>query len=162
MSVVVDELVRGYKDLLRVLRRELSAEDAADVAQSSFELALRYTQQHEVVSPAALVFRISRNLRIDASRRQKIVNFESIGELSQIEHLVVNESTPEAEHATRQRIELLKRKLDDLPAHQRETFVLCKIHGKSYEEAGRQMGIDPSLVRRYLIAAMKECRAVLD
>ena len=162
MSVVVDELIRGYKDLLRVLRRELSAEHAADVAQSSFELALRYSQQHVVAAPAALVFRISRNLRIDASRRQKLVYFESVGEFTQLEHLAVNESTPEVEHATRQRIDLLMKKLDDLPAHQRETFVLCKIHGKSYEEAARQMSIDPSLVRRYLIAAMKECRSILD
>jgi RNA polymerase sigma-70 factor (ECF subfamily) len=162
MSVVVDELVKGYKDLLRLLRRELSAEDAADVAQSSFELALRYSREHSVASPAALVFRISRHLRIDASRRKKLVKFESIGDVTQIEHLAVNESTPEVEHAARQRIELLRKKLDDLPARQRETFVLCKIHGKSYEEAARQMGIEPNMVRRDLIAAMKECRAILD
>lgn len=162
MSAVVDELLKGYKDLLRLLRRDLSAEDAADVAQSSFELALRYSREHEVPSPAALVFRISRHLRIDASRRRKLVNFENMGELTRVEHLAVNEVTPESQHATRQRIDSLKKKLDDLPARQRETFVLCKIHGKSYEEAARQMNIDPSLVRRYLIAAMKECRTILD
>ena len=69
----VDELVNGYRELLRTLSRELNVDDAKDVAQSSFERALVYAQTHEVQSPRGLLFSIARGLRVDLLRRLSLV-----------------------------------------------------------------------------------------
>lgn len=158
---MLDELVRGYCDLRRLLRRDHSADDAADIAQSSFEQALRYAQNNEVLSPASLLFSISRHLQIDAARRRKRVAECPIENDEQFEHLMVCEVTPEQQHAGKQHLELVSAALDNLAPRCREAFVLCKIHGLSYDEAAEEMGISVTVIKKYLIQALKECRSVL-
>lgn len=162
MADYIEGFLKGYQDLRRALSRELSGEDAADIAQSSFEQALRYARQRQVVSPADLLFSIARNLRIDSARRKKRVSIQSIEDVdAPDEHLNISTITPEREHAARQRLEMLSAVLDRLPPRCREAFVLCKLHDLSYEEAAREMGISPSVVRKYLVQALKECRSEL-
>jgi RNA polymerase sigma factor (sigma-70 family) len=163
MGSLLEELLSGYTNLRRCLARELSAEDAADNAQSSFEQALRYARQHNVLSPAGLVFGISRNLRIDAARRKRHTPHQSLEEVGEhVDQLAVCELTPERQHAGRQRLDLLIRAIDGLAPRCREAFVLCKLHGLSYEEAAQEMEISPTVVKKYLVKAMKDCRAALQ
>jgi RNA polymerase sigma factor (sigma-70 family) len=161
MAAVFEELMKGYTDLQRVLRRSLSAADSADIAQSSFEQAWRYAQKNVVLAPASLLFSISRHLQIDAARRRKRVCEDSVGEDFQLDQLAVCEVTPERQHAGRQTVDLLSQTLDNLAPRCREAFVLCKIHGLSYDEAAQEMGISPNVIRKYLVQALKECRKVV-
>ncbi|MGP8470944.1 RNA polymerase sigma factor [Burkholderia sp. PR2] len=162
MASFIDDLLRGYADLRRVLTRELSADDAADIAQSSFEQVLRYAGQSQVESPAGLLFAISRNLQIDFARRKKRLPHQSLDEVDGLaEQLPVSELTPERRYAGRQRMEILGKALDALPPRCREAFVLCKLHGLSYDETAQEMGISTTVVRKYLVQAMKECRTAL-
>ncbi|KND57664.1 RNA polymerase sigma-70 factor, ECF subfamily [Candidatus Burkholderia verschuerenii] len=161
MGAVMEELIRGYADLRRVLRRDHSADDAADIAQSSFEHALRYAQQNEVLSPASLLFVISRHLQIDAARRKKRAPECTIEDDAHFEYLAVCEVTPERQHSSRQRVELLSNILDNLAPGCREAFVLCKIHGMSYDEAASEMGISSTVVKKYIVQALKELRNAL-
>ena len=147
--------------LRRILTRDLGADDAADIAQSSFEQVLRYAGQAQVGSPAGLLFTISRNLQIDSARRKKRVPHQSLDDDELIEQFAVSELTPERRYAARQRMELLSKALDALPPRCREAFVLCKLHDLSYDEAAQEMGISPTVVRKYLVQAMKECRSAL-
>lgn len=158
MAAVFDELLRGYNDLRRLLRRTHSAEDAADIAQSSFEHAWRYAQSNDVLSPAGLMFRISRHLQIDTARRRKRGSEELLDEGEDIDQLSVCEVTPERQHAARERLDIINKTIDNLAPRCREAFVLCKIHGLSYDEAAREMGISPTVIRKYLVQALKECR----
>lgn len=158
MAAVFEELMKGYSDLRRVLRRNLSADDAADIAQSSFEQAWRYAQKNDVLSPASLLFSISRHLQIDAARRRKRGREDLVEEDVQLEQLAVCEVTPERQHEGRQKVDLLSKTLDGLAPRCREAFVLCKIHGLSYEEAAEEMGISSTVIRKYLVQALKECR----
>jgi RNA polymerase sigma factor (sigma-70 family) len=161
MGTLIEELMKGYADLRRVLRRSLNADDAADIAQSSFELALRYAQKNEVTAPASLVFSISRHLQIDAARRRQRIKEESLSEEQQHEQIAVCHVTPERQRAAQQHIELLSKTLDDLAPRCREAFVLCKIQGLSYEQAAVEMGISLTVVKKYLGQAMKACRSAL-
>lgn len=158
MGTLFEELMKGYTDLRRALRRNLSADDAADIAQSSFEQAWRYAQKNDVISPASLLFSISRHLQIDAARRRKRLVEDALGEGEQLDQIAISEITPERQHADRQRVELLSKTLDDLAPRCREAFVLCKIHGMSYDEAAEEMGISLTVVKKYLVHALKECR----
>lgn len=160
MGAVIEDLVRGYKDLQRALRRDLSADDAADIAQSSFEHALRYAQNNDVTAPASLLFSISRHLRIDAARRKRRAGVEFV-EADELESLAVSEVTPERRHEGRQCVEQLSQTLDNLAPRCREAFVLCKIHGLSYDAAAREMGISTTVIKKYLVHALKECRNVV-
>lgn len=162
MAGLIEELMRGYSDLRRLLTRELNAEDAADIAQSSFEQALRYARKNSVLSPAGLIFHIARNLRTDASRRRKTVQWQSMEDNEdETDQIAFSDVTPERQHAGRQRLEQLSKAIDGLAPRCREAFVLCKIHGLSYEEAAQEMGISPTVVRKYLVMAMKECRGAV-
>ncbi|CAB3966808.1 RNA polymerase sigma factor [Burkholderia contaminans] len=162
MASFIDDLLRGYADLRRVLTRELSADDAADIAQSSFEQVLRYAGQRPVESPAGLLFAISRNQQIDSARRRKRVPHQSLDDVDGlVDQLPVSELTPERRYAARQRMEILGKALDALPPRCREAFVLCKLHGLSYDETAQEMGISTTVVRKYLVQAMKECRIAL-
>ncbi|WP_321905577.1 RNA polymerase sigma factor [Paraburkholderia tropica] len=159
MGLIVEDLLRGYMDLRKSLRRELSAEDAADIAQSSAEFALRYAQSNDVFSPASLIFRIANHLQIDAARKRKRYPVDTVDmSTPALETHVVCELSPERQHAGRQQIDLLSRVLDDLPPRCREAFVLCKLHGLSYEEAAEEMGVSITVIRKHLIRALKTCR----
>ena len=162
MSSLIEELLRGYADLRRYLARELNADDAADIAQSSFEQALTYTRQHEVQSPAGLVFSISRNLQSDAARRRRSLPQLSVEDAGiEVDQIGASDVTPEREYAGRQRLERLIQAIDGLAPRCREAFVLCKFHGLSYEEAAEEMGISATVVKKYLVQALKDCRSVL-
>ncbi|KVM90062.1 RNA polymerase subunit sigma [Burkholderia stagnalis] len=162
MGSFIDDLVRGYTDLKRILTRDMGADDAADIAQSSFEQVLRYAGHSQVGSPAGLLFTISRNLQIDMARRSKRVPHQSLDDLDELaDQLAVSELTPERRYAARQRMEILGKALDTLPPRCREAFVLCKLHDLSYDEAAQEMGISPTVVHKYLVQAMKECRSAL-
>ncbi|KVL08113.1 RNA polymerase sigma factor [Burkholderia sp. MSMB1826] len=160
MSGVLDELLRGYSELRRYLSRRLSSDDAADIAQASFEVALRYVQQNDVQSPAALMFHVSNNLQIDAARRRRFFPqqlCEDVGDEG-IDRLVRSDVTPERECIARESLDQVTRALDGLPPRCREAFVLCKLHGLSYEEAAQEMDISPTVIKKYLVQAMKACR----
>lgn len=157
-----DELVSGYYELKRVLTRELDTDNAADVAQSSFERALRYAQSHEVHSPRGLLFGIARNLQIDGGRRVSRVSWRSVDDNEDdLDRIAYSELTPERSLAGRQTVNELCTIIDALPPRCREAFVLCKLHHMTYEEAASEMGISPTVIRKYLVQAMRECRAVL-
>lgn len=49
-----------------------------------------------------------------------------------------------------------------LPPQRRQIFILCKIEGKSYKEAGELLGISPSTVNNQLLQANKFLRRILD
>ncbi|PXW28690.1 RNA polymerase sigma factor [Paraburkholderia caballeronis] len=160
----VDELVNGYRELLRTLSRELNVDDAKDVAQSSFERALVYAQTHEVQSPRGLLFSIARGLRVDQLRRRSLVLWESFhasGEADEEpDEYGHYEIDPEQQAVSRQLLMKLCDVLDGLAPRCREAFVLCKLRGLSYEEAAAEMGVSAAVVHKYLMQAMRACREV--
>lgn len=51
-------------------------------------------------------------------------------------------------------INLLEKAIKELPPQKRRVFELCKLQGKTYEEAARQMNISKHTVKEYLSAAV--------
>lgn len=54
--------------------------------------------------------------------------------------------------------ELLHSAMGELSPQRKEVFTLCKLEGKSYEEAARIMGISPATVSNHLVKAMQVIR----
>jgi RNA polymerase sigma-70 factor (ECF subfamily) len=69
----LDGLVAAYRDLRRMLTRELGAEQAADLAQASVERVLAHGRVAAIRSPRAFLFQTARNLQVDHHRRTSCV-----------------------------------------------------------------------------------------
>jgi len=54
---------------------------------------------------------------------------------------------------------LINKAIGNLPPKKREVFTLCKLEGKTYEEAALAAGISPHTVKEYVSAASKFVKA---
>ncbi|QNN44595.1 RNA polymerase sigma factor [Pedobacter roseus] len=55
----------------------------------------------------------------------------------------------------KERVELLNQAIEKLPAQRKEIFKLCRIEGKSYQEAAEILSLSPSTVSNQLVSATK-------
>ncbi len=53
---------------------------------------------------------------------------------------------------------ILNNAINELPIRKKEAFLLCKLQGKTYEEAGEIMGISTHTVREYIQIASQKVR----
>lgn len=58
----------------------------------------------------------------------------------------------------KERIQLLNSAVDQLPPQRKEIFRLCKIEGKSYQEAAELLSLSPSTVSNQLVSATKSIK----
>jgi len=58
----------------------------------------------------------------------------------------------------KERMQLLNSAVDQLPPQRREIFRLCKIEGKSYQEAADLLSLSPSTVSNQLVNATKSIK----
>ena len=58
----------------------------------------------------------------------------------------------------KERMQLLNSAVDQLPPQRKEIFRLCKIEGKSYQEAAELLSISPSTVSNQLVSATKSVK----
>ena len=58
----------------------------------------------------------------------------------------------------KERLQLLSSAVDQLPPQRREIFRLCKIEGKSYQEAADLLSLSPSTVSNQLVNATKSIK----
>jgi len=58
----------------------------------------------------------------------------------------------------KERLQLLNSAVDQLPPQRREIFRLCKMEGKSYQEAAELLSISPSTVSNQLVSATKSIK----
>ncbi|WP_185730917.1 sigma factor-like helix-turn-helix DNA-binding protein [Burkholderia cepacia] len=56
----------------------------------------------------------------------------------------------------------LAQTLDGLPAVCREAYFLCRVRGFRIEQAARSLGLEPAVVRTYLVRAQRACHAALS
>ncbi|WP_196485724.1 sigma factor-like helix-turn-helix DNA-binding protein [Burkholderia cepacia] len=49
-----------------------------------------------------------------------------------------------------------------LPAVCREAYFLCRVRGSRIEQAARSLGLQPAVVRTYLVRAQRACHAALS
>ncbi|KAF1066271.1 MAG: ECF RNA polymerase sigma factor SigE [Pseudomonas citronellolis] len=165
-NFILEEMLKAYKDLRRALSRELgNSHDAADIAQSSFERALRYSQSNTVDSPRGLLFRMARNIRIDALRRNQRVRFDAMQEDEDgalTPALLQSELSPERVLLGHRSLARVSAAIEALPPRCREAFELNRSHGLSYEEVAARMGISVSQVEKYMVRSLRACRDVID
>ncbi len=156
-----DELLAAYDELRRFLAGRLrNADDAADVAQSSFERVYAHALAGPVTSPRALLFHTARNICIDHARRGAIAR----AWLEEHADLSANDAAPSVEHvvAHRQLVERVFECLQQLPARRREVFLLFRAYGYTREEIAARLEITEAAAAKHVVRATLDCARVLN
>lgn len=169
LAKMIDELLTSYRELRLYLTSRLrNPDDAADIAQSSFERVYAHampvagTPTMHIQSPRALLFRTANNICIDIARHKRVAA-EWLRERSEINSEIQAESSflsaqDQLEH--RQLIEQVALLLDQLPQRRREVFLLFKVYGYSRTEIAARLHITEAAVAKHVVRATISCSKV--
>ena len=154
--------------LEKFLTRKLnSPEDAAEVAQDAFLRLHRMEQPENLDNARAFLFQVASNLAIDQLRRRtlhfKFLNAEkslsSDGEPTDINAIG---ASPEQILSAREKLAAIYQAVDELPFKVKQAFLLHRKTGLSYNDIAQQMDVSVSSVEKYILQALKHCRARLN
>lgn len=155
-------LTENYGELVKRLTHRLGgAADASDIVQDAFLKLQRASTDQAIENPRSYLFRVADNLALDhiRSRTAQARRFSADDTI----HLAASdEPSPERIVDYRQRLTRLQQAVAELPAKQREAFLLHKIDGLSHTEVAEAMGISRSAVEKLITKALARCRARLD
>jgi RNA polymerase sigma-70 factor (ECF subfamily) len=170
-----DPLLAAYlarrAELVRFLgARTASHAEAEDLAQ---ELYLKIVARaaspaaaEPVENPAALLYRMALNLRLDRARGEaraaaRDADWRSAHAVLHGAAEVADEPPADQAVAARQRLHSLVAAVEGLPPQMRRAFTLHKLDGFSHAETARAMGISVKSVEKHVSAALKALTARL-
>lgn len=149
-------------DLRRFLTKRLKcAEAAADLTHETY---LRLHQQSRRAdyphdNARALAFHIAMNLAVDYQRKASVRSRYLADEGAECISEVPSSRQSQPEHIliARQRLDVLRRALDELSPECRTVFLMHGVEGLKYAEIAARLGISISMVGRHLAQAMLHC-----
>ena len=127
--------------------------DGDDVGQDAAVRMLQVKNAGAIDDPLRYLFRIARNLFVDAERVRARERF-AIDPAGDLETRPDPGADPERALAAKQRLELALSVIADLPPRCRLAFRLHRFEGLSYVAIAREMGISPSAVEKHIAEAM--------
>lgn len=149
---------RYYRELLRYFTRSAGDGDAAaDLVQSAY--ARIYALQRSggtVLDARALLYQTTRNLAASGARRRQAEQ-RMLDALA----LVAPASAPSAEREAmaREQLQRFMQRLQAMPRKRRDVFILVRIYGYSYREAGEHLGMTPTNIERHVMRGILDCAA---
>jgi len=139
-----------FANIFKLVKKQ---EDAEDILQEVFTtLWLKRTQIHADKQLGAWLVVVSYNLSINFLNKQikavlqtKQTGFEEIADYPVADEPQLFE----------QQLQIINEAIEQLPLRKKQAFTLCKLQGKSYEEAAGILGISSYTVKEHLSAAIK-------
>ncbi|MHA3684479.1 RNA polymerase sigma factor [Leucobacter sp. HY1908] len=147
-------LVFRYAPMMRAYARRIlsGTADVDDVVQEAFIIAWEQLPQLEDPNRVkSWLMRITSRKAIDRLRATR-----SHSDITEIEVPAPEHSAPVSTVETRAEVAALGEALQQLPAAQRECWVLREIGEHSYDEIAEELGISASTVRGLLARARKD------
>jgi len=156
-----ERLYQYYAPRLKsyMVRQGADSASADDLAQEAMVQVWRKAEQYDPAraAPAAWIYRVARNLRIDKLRRQKLHEVELT-----IEAEKVDESSSGHEAATEQiDAQRLRNVVETLPEEQMEVVQLAFFEGLSHSEVGQRLSIPLGTVKSRLRLAFGKLRTAV-
>jgi len=139
--------------------------DVEDVVQETFiRLLKRERVQPEALqsmaSPEAYMYRTASNLVIDRLRQRKARVDE--GDREELDDAMASTPLgPLRVIESRQRLQQLKRAIDDLPPKCRQVFVLHKYQQMPYRDVAEHLNISVSMVEKHMMKALIRLDSIL-
>lgn len=146
-----------YWKLLKMFKQEAEADELLQ------ELFVKVWERREQVDPAqpfpAYLYRIAQRMAVDHYRKVARIGkaYEALRK-GNTELVATTEEDLESKETRR----LIDEAVAFLPKQRRQAFVLCKLEGKSHQEAAEIMHISPNTVHNHLVKAMRSIKAHLD
>jgi RNA polymerase sigma factor (sigma-70 family) len=150
-----------HDDLLRFFTRKLGCRDlAADCAQETYVHLARMGSAVPVQNPRAFLFRVATNLAIDHLRKSR-TRETILGIEPPCEDAPCTAPSVEDVIEARQRVVRLESAIKELSVKCRTALLLNRLEGKTHAEIARTLGVSESMVAKYIVQALKHCRARL-
>jgi RNA polymerase sigma-70 factor (ECF subfamily) len=164
----IAELTKKYGATLeRFLTRKLdNPADAAEVAQETFIRIYRLEHPEELDNARAYLFQVASNLAVDQLRRRSLhyrflrAESTSAGD-GEVMEGGLDSASPEHILSSREKLQRIYQAVDELPEKCRQAFLLHRASGLSYSEIALELGVSVSSVEKYILQALKHCRAAL-
>ena len=163
-----DQLVRSFEKKVynTALRYCKNPDDAFDISQDVFLRVYRYISDFKGDSSLSTwIYRITVNLCTDYVRKDKTnktVPLYSSNDEEEYELQLPDDSpSPEELYETKEKIDLLRKAIDNLPDDHREIIVLRDINGLQYEEIARVLEINVGTVKSRISRARDKLKSIL-
>lgn len=145
-----------YRKLLKMVRVDVIAEELVqDVFVRIWDKRLQIDPDRSFRS---YLFTIAQNLVYDLYR--KVAREERLQELikeaSSEMYMHVEEGV-----FLKETSEILNKAINNLPSQQKLVFTLCKLEGKSYEDASATLGISTSTINSHIVKATKSIKGYM-
>lgn len=134
----------------RVARITPPGTDVEDIVAEALARAYSAKDWQGIANGRAYLFRIARNLLIDAARRDAVISF---GYVADIESLQADCRTEDG-LAARADLRRLEAVVEALPAHCRTAFVLRRVEEWTMPAIAERMGLSVSTVEKHLAKAV--------
>lgn len=153
---------RCWKDLCRYIRSNFGAgpPDPEDVVQQAFVQFAALDDPASIRNPKAFLCRTAHNIAVSDKRRAQTRhrNFTALKhDLDQGDDL-----TPERAVMGKDELRLIKGTLEAMPRKRRRLLLLHRVHGLSYAEISRRMGLSQTAVKKHVAKAMIELDMALE
>lgn len=152
-----EELYRKHgKELRRYLWRLTSSnDDADDLTQETFLRFLKIEDQSAIRKPRSILYRIARNLSIDALRRRRLNIVDERVECKE-DKMLHPSPDPEEQLAAKQDWRIFCAAVISLPQQRRRVFAKRKFEHLSYKDIAEELGISVRTVETHLAKAMRD------
>jgi RNA polymerase sigma factor (sigma-70 family) len=142
-----------YLNVLKLTKDPILAED---IVQEVF--ITLWEKRHTLKEDQSIggwLFTVSYHKAVDAFKQR-------LKENAIIKLLNVSAEEPENTNLVETQIDVLNKALQQLSPQKSRVFTLCKMEGKSYEQASAQLNISKHTVKEYLSDAVKSVRIYLN
>ena len=154
---LLETFVASYEDLSAYLSRRLGKEiDASDVLQDTFLRLQKIPVGTDIVNSRSYLFRVVDNLALDHLRSHQA----RTRRIAPDDFFDPADDRPSPEHVIdyRQRLSRLESAIAELPARQKQVFLMHKFDGLSHSQIGERLGITKSAVEKLIMKALAHCR----
>ena len=135
--------------------------DVEDLIQETFVRIVACQTWRSVENPGAFAFSILKNLALDAARRSKIVSFEAVADIEQL-NLLDERPSPEHYALARDELRLLLEVIQTLPVQCRRVFTLRKVYDLSPKEIAESLRLSVSTVEKHLAKGVRICSELMS
>src|SRR5438067_7206661 len=163
MSTILKAYLENEAALKRFLRRFMKSRDAIDdLAQEAFLRAFAAESARLIESPKAFLFKVAKNLALNALAKQSSVTIEPLGDFEGQE-VLEDSSQAAVDDAVdgRERIRVLARAIAALPPQCAKVFILRKMQGLSQKEIAARLGISVRTVENHVALGLVRCKAYM-